>query len=120
MIRGRAGLAIAVWASSAGVLLSQGYSALRAPKESVFASFPEADGYRAIVRPVDKKIRAEGQERLPFQIHFNELGDHTVYAALRGDEGSRISTAEAGSTDASRIALELLTIVDETKESGAK
>ncbi len=120
MNRHQGGLAIIAWVSIAGALSAQGFSALRDPEHSVFASFPEADGYRAIVRPVDKKIRAEVQERLPFQIHFNELGDHTVYAALRGDEGSRISTAEAGSTDASRIALELLTIVDETKESGAK
>ena len=67
-----------------GALSSQGHSALRDPERSVFASFPEADGYRVIVRPVGKEVRAEVQERIPFSIHFNELGNHAVYAALRG------------------------------------
>lgn len=50
----------------------------------MFDAYPESDGYRAIVREVDTEARNYVERRLPFRVHFNELGDHTLYVALRG------------------------------------
>jgi hypothetical protein len=64
---------------------AQGHCALRQPEATVFEGFPEADGYRAIVRDVDESQRASIDTSLPFRVHFNELGEHTLYVALRGE-----------------------------------
>lgn len=63
---------------------AQGHCALRDPKHSVFQGFPEADGYRAIVRDVDPSQRTRIDANVPFRVHFNEIGKHTLYVALRG------------------------------------
>ena len=64
---------------------AQAHCALRDPKTSVFRGFPEADGYRAINRNVDSKHRGKIDTNLPFRVHFNEIGKHTLYVALRGE-----------------------------------
>lgn len=69
---------------AASVASAQGHCALRDPKRSVFQGFPEADGYRAIVRDVDPTQRTRIDADLPFRVHFNEIGKHTLYVALRG------------------------------------
>jgi hypothetical protein len=56
---------------------------LRDPQQSVFALFPAADGYQAIVRTIDPAARGRVEDRLPFPVHINELGEHAVYVALR-------------------------------------
>jgi len=63
---------------------AQSHCALRDPKQSVFQGFPAADGYRSIVRDVDENQRSLIETKLPFRVHFNELGKHTLYVALRG------------------------------------
>jgi hypothetical protein len=62
------------------------WQGLQEPQKSVFAAFPEADGYQAIVRDVDVASRRAIEAALPFRVHFNELGSHVVYVALRGDQ----------------------------------
>lgn len=49
----------------------------------MFLGFPEADGFRAIVREVSADERGIVDDDLPFTVHFNELGKHTLYVALR-------------------------------------
>lgn len=57
---------------------------LARPEQGVFAAFADADGYQAIVRNIDAAARRRIEARLPFRVHFNEIGEHSVYVALRG------------------------------------
>lgn len=50
----------------------------------VFHAFPEADSYRRIVRDVDQQARTTIERQLPFKVHFDELGAHTLFVAFRG------------------------------------
>ncbi|MCA8976330.1 MAG: hypothetical protein KDC98_16545 [Planctomycetes bacterium] len=54
------------------------------PQHGVFAAFPAADSYRVIVRDVDAEARKSIEALLPFRVHFDELGKHSLYVALRG------------------------------------
>ena len=63
--------------------LGQAYCALRDPVTSIYDLFPQADGYRSIVKVVGNAARASIREQLALDLHFNELGQHTVYVALR-------------------------------------
>jgi len=49
-------------------------------------SFPQLDHYRSIVRVVDETHRANILARLPFTIHENELGTHTLYTVFADDD----------------------------------
>lgn len=64
---------------------AQAFCALRDPVQQVYQLFPEATSYRSIVRSVDENSRNLTAQELPFTLHFNELGRHTLYVALRGD-----------------------------------
>ncbi len=64
---------------------AQAFCALRDPTRQVYDLFPEATSYRSIVRSVDDNSRNLTAQELPFTLHFNELGRHTLYVALRGD-----------------------------------
>ena len=70
--------ALVVPASARG----QAFCALRDPERVVFEIFPTADAYRSIVRRVDDHARKAVAEFLPFELHFKELGHHTLYAVL--------------------------------------
>lgn len=50
---------------------------------AVFHAFPEADSYRQIQRDVDRQTRTEVEQSLPFRLHFDELGKHTLLVAFR-------------------------------------
>ena len=63
---------------------AQAYCALRDPVKQIYQLFPEADNYRSVIRAVDGDARRKVSEQLPFTLHFNELGQHTLYVALRG------------------------------------
>lgn len=63
----------------------QAYCALRDPTRHVYKSFPEAKTYRSIVRTVDESVRQQVSQQLPFTLHFNELGRHTVYVPVVGE-----------------------------------
>lgn len=50
----------------------------------VFGAFPEADAYSSISRDVKQKHRNQIEARLPFKVHFNEIGKHGLLVAFRG------------------------------------
>jgi hypothetical protein len=50
----------------------------------VFGAFPEADAYRGIKRSVSQPHRRAIEKKLPFKVHFNELGEHELLVAFRG------------------------------------
>ena len=64
----------------------QAYCALRDPNRQIFELFPEADSYRSIVRTIDEETRSAMLDELPFTLHFNELGRHTLYVANKDGE----------------------------------
>lgn len=64
---------------------AQAYCALRDPVHQVYRMFPDATSYRSIVRTVDNRAREEVATRLPFELHYNELGRHTLYVPVQGD-----------------------------------
>lgn len=55
-----------------------------AVEELVFRAFPEADAYSSIVRDVKQEAREAIERRMPFKLHFQELGQHTLLVAFRG------------------------------------
>ena len=60
------------------------YCALRDPVNTIYTLFPAADNYRSVVRTIDRDVRKLVASDLPFDLHFNELGRHTVYVAQHG------------------------------------
>lgn len=68
------------WLASVGVAQAP---KLDDPQHSVFHAFPAADAYRVIVRDIDAAARKRIEKRLPFRVHFDELGPHSLYVALR-------------------------------------
>jgi hypothetical protein len=50
------------------------------------SSFPDLSHYRSIVRVVDETDRANILKTLPFTIHENELGTHTLYVVFADDD----------------------------------
>ena len=66
---------------------AEAYCALRDPVSSIQALFPEATSHRSIVRTIDEQTRQQVLEKLPqLPLHFGELGRHTLYVAVRGEE----------------------------------
>ena len=68
----------------AGGLPSQARGEVLAADAMIFRAFPEADSYRRIVRDVDQQARTAIERDLPFKVHFDELGPHTLFVAFRG------------------------------------
>jgi len=60
---------------------AQAYCRLRDPITQIRTLYPESDAHRSIVRTVDMETRETVSESLPFDLHFNELGRHTLYVA---------------------------------------
>lgn len=58
------------------------YCALRDPVNKIYRLFPEATTYRSIVHEIDEKAQLEVKSKVPFSIHQNELGQHTLYIAM--------------------------------------
>ncbi len=71
---------------SAGDVQAQAFCALRDPVTSIYSTFPDAHSYRSIVKVVNNAARNSVRDRMPLDLHFNELGKHTLYVAMRGDE----------------------------------
>jgi len=77
-------LAVAVLASSAWAQ-AEAFCALRDPVRQIYSLYPGATTHRSIVRTVGPDARRIVASRLPFGLHFNELGQHTLYVAARGN-----------------------------------
>ncbi|MFK7741455.1 MAG: hypothetical protein AB8H80_14150 [Planctomycetota bacterium] len=50
----------------------------------VFKAFPEANAYRKIHREINQDGREKIEKQLPFKVHFDELGRHSLVVAFRG------------------------------------
>jgi len=61
----------------------QAYCALRDPVTTIYDAYPGADSFRSVVRTVDESVRGRVSQSVPFPIHFNELGRHTLYVATK-------------------------------------
>ena len=61
----------------------QAYCALRDPIGTIQQLAPDASGRRSIVEVVGAEARKSVSEKLPFTLHFNELGKHTLYVVLK-------------------------------------
>lgn len=57
------------------------YCSLRDPVSAIYTLYPEADQHRSIVRTISQDTRDLIGKRLPFNLHFNEIGRHTLYVA---------------------------------------
>ncbi len=81
-------LALVVLAMGAAVsprVNAQPYCTLRDPIREIYALYPAASSYRSLVHTVDDDARRTVALRLPFELHRDELGSHTVYAAMMRD-----------------------------------
>ena len=83
----------------------QAYCALRDPTTRIYDFYPEATSYRSLVRTVDQEVRQYVSQHLPFTIHFNELGRHTLYLPVKGEQpmGLIHARSEAGDWGLSEI-----------------
>jgi hypothetical protein len=63
--------------------MGQAYCALRDPVRVLYEVYPEADGHRSIIRTVTIEDRTAIAKVLPFTIHFDELGRHTLYVTVQ-------------------------------------
>ena len=77
-------LLLTVICTSATPVYGQAYCALRDPVSQIYELFPQATSYKSVVRTVDEQARRTLKTKLPFDIHFNEFGRHTLYVALKG------------------------------------
>jgi hypothetical protein len=63
--------------------MGQAYCALRDPVRVLYEVYPDADGHRSIIRTVTVEDRTAISQVLPFTIHFDELGRHTLYVTVQ-------------------------------------
>lgn len=64
------------------------YCALRDPVQAIQSFYPGFNSYRSYVGEVGRGLRPVLEERLPYPLHFNEFGKHTLYVAFRGDQAT--------------------------------
>lgn len=69
---------------------SQAYCALRDPVTQIYKICPKATAYRSIVRTVDETARDAIVNRVPYPMHFTELGRHTLYVGLNEQRPIRL------------------------------
>lgn len=79
------GLIVAASIGGQRAIYGQAFCALRDPVRQVRVMFPAAN-YRSVVRTVSPAARQYVSEHLPFTIHFNELGQHTLYVVSDGTQ----------------------------------
>ncbi|NKB37788.1 MAG: hypothetical protein GKR93_11550 [Gammaproteobacteria bacterium] len=65
------------------VVEGRAFCALRDPVSSINNLFPEATQHQSLVKAINADIRSEINEVLPFTLHFNELGKHTLYVVQK-------------------------------------
>lgn len=100
------GLAILLLlALSDTLVFGQAYCNLRDPETIIYDLYPDATSYKSIVRTVDENVRQHVSANLPFSIHFNELGKHTLYIPVKDSKPLGIVhvRSESGSYGLSEI-----------------
>jgi len=66
--------------------LNAAYCSLRDPVIAINALYPDSEGHRSIVRPISQETRQLISNELPFTLHFNEIGKHTLYVAHKENQ----------------------------------
>ncbi len=61
------------------------FCSLRDPILAIQHLYPNYNRYRSIVRPIDREVRNRVSQRLPFTLHYNEIGKHTLYLISEND-----------------------------------
>ena len=64
--------------------ISQAYCALRDPQTEIRSLYPDASSHLSLIRTVDSGARQRIRESVGLELHFNELGRHTLYAVHDG------------------------------------
>ena len=80
----RVNVVLVLFVLASNVLAGAPYCALRDPSHQIYNMFPAATSYRSVVREVDSQARETLNEEIPFSLHNNELGEHTIYVPLEG------------------------------------
>ncbi len=65
---------------------ARAFCALRDPVSSIKHLFPESSNHQSVVRAINSEMREQISQYLPFTLHFNELGKHTLYIAQLNKE----------------------------------
>lgn len=81
------------------------YCSLRDPIIAINTLFPNSTQHRSIVRPITQAERQRISQELPFTLHFNEIGQHTLYVAQQ--ETKAIGFVHARSELSSRGIIEV-------------
>jgi hypothetical protein len=68
-----------LYAGAAGAVA---YCALRDPASEIQRLFPASTTFRTLVGTVTRAVRPVLEDRLPFDIHFDEFGRHSLYAVF--------------------------------------
>ena len=71
---------------SVDLLNGAAFCALRDPVTSINYLYPNSDGFRSVVKSVDKATKQFVSSKVPFGLHKRELGMHTIYMALEKSE----------------------------------
>ena len=70
-----------------GNVMAVAYCSLRDPVAQIAQLYPQKTNQLSIVKTVDDNIRSQVQIALPSNdLHFSELGHHTLYIAMFGQE----------------------------------
>ncbi len=82
------GTYLRIWLLAAALVmpaaaLAEAFCALRDPTGAIADMYPDADSHQSIVRTIGPEVRDGIAQRLPFTLHFNELGKHTLYVVMR-------------------------------------
>ena len=65
---------------------SEAFCALRDPDREIRLLAPQYDKHVSLVRTISMQSRAKILDEVPFPIHFDELGQHTLYVVLGSEK----------------------------------
>ena len=68
-----------------GEVHAQAYCALRDPDVRIYELYPDANRYRSVIRTVDNSARTRIQKHSKLDLHFSELGRHTLYVPMENN-----------------------------------
>lgn len=76
---------VAAFALAPDMASAQAYCELRDPTRSIRSLFPKSTNYQSVVRTIDKASRKRINSLIPLKdgLHFNELGQHTLYTVYQ-------------------------------------
>ncbi len=60
--------------------------AFRNPDRDVYIMFPEATGYRSVIKVLDKKLKKKVEKYLGQKLDFDEIGEFTFFLVLKDEE----------------------------------